>query len=440
MRHAIMSLLVLLSISIATSEAQSKPLSNDDVIQMIGLGLSDDVILEKIRSATATNFDTSTAGLKTLKAAKASDAVLKTIIDVEVSHIHLESPKKPDQDDGSAENNTGYMYFQGRGVTQDFQQAMVWFRKAADQHNNASAESNLGWMYENGIGVDQDYEQAVSWYRKAAQQGNVAGQFNLGWMYQHALGVNQDYKQAVIWYRKAADQGNVSGENQLGMLYKDGNGVPRDDQQAAMWFRKAADQGAPTAQLNLGWMYANGRGMAQDYEEALALYRKAADHGGNVQPYLDELPLSVRAYAATMGLTGDQASGAVSSAPASAASGAQQSGMTPSAQSRPSSPFSRTNSNSGNFPVTFEVLNWTASADGEHCEMQLSMGGATYLVSNDYTDKQVHFKECPIHTSGEAIRGRIANRWFGKTIELLGFDQRKSKYYAERWYVEGTSR
>jgi hypothetical protein len=40
------------------------------VIEMAGLGLPDDVIIEKIQTATATDFDTSVAGLKALKAAK----------------------------------------------------------------------------------------------------------------------------------------------------------------------------------------------------------------------------------------------------------------------------------------------------------------------------------------------------------------------------------
>ena len=43
--------------------------------------------------------------------------------------------------------------------------------------------TNLGRMYANGRGVEQDDEQAVFWYRKAAEQGHASAQFNLGWMY-----------------------------------------------------------------------------------------------------------------------------------------------------------------------------------------------------------------------------------------------------------------
>lgn len=81
MRRFMISLLsVFLIFPVARSQTASKPLSNDDVIQMVSVGLADDVIIEKIRSATKTDFDTSIDGLKTLKAAKVSDSVLKAMI------------------------------------------------------------------------------------------------------------------------------------------------------------------------------------------------------------------------------------------------------------------------------------------------------------------------------------------------------------------------
>jgi hypothetical protein len=47
---------------------------------MVGLGLSDDVIIDKIHTTQATEFDTSVAALRTLKAAKVSDAVIRAMI------------------------------------------------------------------------------------------------------------------------------------------------------------------------------------------------------------------------------------------------------------------------------------------------------------------------------------------------------------------------
>jgi hypothetical protein len=248
---------VFLTVTVVSSQVQPKPLSNKDVIEMVSMGLSNDVIIEKIRSVKTTTFDTSVEGLKSLKAAKVSDAVLKAMINPHGSSAEKQIGQDRQLDDGTADNN-------------------------------------LGWAYEHGPGVKQDYQQALTWYRKSAELGNAVGQYNLGWMYQHGLGVKQDYVQAVTWYRRAAGKGLSEAENQLGMLYEDGNGVSRDDRQAVMWFQKAAVQGDAQTKLNLGWMYANGRGVPQDYQQALSWYRKAADQGADLQPYLGDLPSAVR--------------------------------------------------------------------------------------------------------------------------------------------------
>jgi hypothetical protein len=74
-------LLALASVStLSTAQQKSTKLSNPDVIEMVGMGLSDDVILDKIHSAEATEFDTGLEALKTLKASKVSDAVLRAMI------------------------------------------------------------------------------------------------------------------------------------------------------------------------------------------------------------------------------------------------------------------------------------------------------------------------------------------------------------------------
>ena len=185
---------------------------------------------------------------------------------------------KAQQGDADAQCNLGLMYEKGNGVTQDYAQAVAWFRKAAEQ-GYARAQSNLGVMYGNGQGVTQDYAQAVAWFRKAAEQGYARAQSNLGYMYEQGNGVKQDYAQAVAWYRKAAEQGNAIAQNNLGVRYHNGQGVTQDYSQAVAWYRKAAEQGFAHAQYNLGVMYENGQGVTQNYAQAVAWYRKAAEQG-----------------------------------------------------------------------------------------------------------------------------------------------------------------
>ena len=44
--------------------------------------------------------------------------------------------------------------------------------KVAAEKGDAIAQFNLGLSYYHGKGVLQDYAQAVYWYRKAAEQGH----------------------------------------------------------------------------------------------------------------------------------------------------------------------------------------------------------------------------------------------------------------------------
>ncbi|MDP7215749.1 MAG: caspase family protein, partial [Rhodospirillales bacterium] len=113
----------------------------------------------------------------------------------------------------------------------------------------AHAQHGLGYMYENGRGVAQDYAQAVHWYRKAAAQGLAEAQHGLGYMYQNSRGVAQDYAQAVRWYRKAAAQGLAKAQTGLGVMYENGRGVAQDYAKAVRWYRKAAAQGGEGGKL-----------------------------------------------------------------------------------------------------------------------------------------------------------------------------------------------
>jgi TPR repeat protein len=98
-------------------------------------------------------------------------------------------------------------------------------------------------MYHDGRGVKQDYGEALRWFRKSADQGTQWGQLGLGVMYQYGTGVRQNYVQAVSWYRKAAEQGNADAQKALVVLYRQGvKGVPKDESQAVYWETKIFDQ------------------------------------------------------------------------------------------------------------------------------------------------------------------------------------------------------
>jgi hypothetical protein len=100
------------------------------------------------------------------------------------------------------------MYYSGHGVTQDYAEAIKWYRLAAAQ-DDAKAQYYIGVMYYNGQGVTQDYAEAIKWYRLAAAQGDAKAQYNIGVMYYKGQGGSQDYVRAYMWANIAAVQGGA---------------------------------------------------------------------------------------------------------------------------------------------------------------------------------------------------------------------------------------
>ena len=136
--------------------------------------------------------------------------------------------KSPNSSKGNAQANANLEKGNdsGQGVTPDNKEVRQ-YQKAAEK-GDACAQNDLGWCYYKGEGVTRDYNKAVYWYQKAANQGNTQAQCNLGICYEFGKGVAQDYKKAVYWYQKAADRGNARAQCYLGICYKNGEGVTQD--------------------------------------------------------------------------------------------------------------------------------------------------------------------------------------------------------------------
>jgi hypothetical protein len=186
--------------------------------------------------------------------------------------------KAAEQNYAQAQYALGICYDSGDGVTKDEFEAANWYRKAAEQ-NDAEGQFSLGVCYANGRGVEKDYAEAVKWYRRAAEQNHPLAQYNLGVCYGNGQGVTNDYTEAVKWYLKAAEQGVAGSQCRLGLHYDLGSGVSKNVREAAKWYHKAAEQGYAMAQRYLGTCYENGNGVSQNYTEATKWYRKAAEQG-----------------------------------------------------------------------------------------------------------------------------------------------------------------
>lgn len=86
-RILVLSLLSMLACCALVAQELTPRMSNKDVIEMVGLGLSEDTILEKIRTAEEPKFDTSLEALKALKDAKVPDGVIRQMVNPKAGTI-----------------------------------------------------------------------------------------------------------------------------------------------------------------------------------------------------------------------------------------------------------------------------------------------------------------------------------------------------------------
>ena len=137
-------------------------------------------------------------------------------------------------------NQLGWQYRMGMGVPVDTAEARRDYQRSAEL-GDTTGESQLGWMYAHVEPID--YQLAMKWYRKAADQNDQNAANNIAYLYENGLGVLQDYGQAASWYQKAAANGYARSQFHLGNLYDLGHGVPHDATKARELIKKAADGG-----------------------------------------------------------------------------------------------------------------------------------------------------------------------------------------------------
>ncbi len=91
-------------------------------------------------------------------------------------------------------------------------------RTLAEQ-GDTRAQFVLGTMYRDGRGVAQNAEEMLRWWRLAAEAGNFDAQFALGNVYSSGYRVAQDHVMAYMWFDILATQakeefiGKIAGSN-----------------------------------------------------------------------------------------------------------------------------------------------------------------------------------------------------------------------------------
>ncbi len=225
-----------------------------------------DVTVNALRQEVADGFSTSRIKLfDTLWA-----------LDDEESYPEMMDLLKPllEAEDMSAIARMGRAYRDGKGVPQDLDEAVRWFRWAyekdpvwlselcdlllksdrEDYHKLALeiclercdrsaryAYGFLGRIYRDGKGVEKDLRASAEWYKRAVEYGVEWAPmelFDVLWTFND----RREDTQLLALIRPQAEAGNVSAMGRLGRMYHRGRGVPKDHILARRWLRRAADR------------------------------------------------------------------------------------------------------------------------------------------------------------------------------------------------------
>ncbi|UDF04138.1 SEL1-like repeat protein [Asticcacaulis sp. AND118] len=191
------------------------------------------------------------------------------------------------------------MYLEGLGTPRNPKEAIVWFRKVAEQpvdlskphpfdpkdpeymNSRAEATMTLAKIYLTGYGVPRDQKEALKWFEKAASIGFIPASKIVGDVYYYGNGVPKDLNKAFRNYSEAAKFGYAPAQYAVAQILEFGEGdIKADPQKALGWYSEAAKVKHPGALYAIAVAYDSGEGVAADPQKALVFYKEAAV-GGN---------------------------------------------------------------------------------------------------------------------------------------------------------------
>jgi len=111
----------------------------------------------------------------------------------------------------------GRIYERGRGTGKSFEEAAIWYQKAADSGSH-TAKARLGKMYLEGRGVKKNINKAYKLLTDAAKNNVPSAQYQLAIMYEIGIGIGEDTSKALYWYKKAAKLGHYQAERKVKKL------------------------------------------------------------------------------------------------------------------------------------------------------------------------------------------------------------------------------
>lgn len=147
---------------------------------------------------------------------------------------------KAEAGDTDAQFRVGVAYDFGKGAPRDGNEAMKWYRMAAEK-GNAEAQNSFG----SGLQAEKRYAEALAWYEKASSQGHALAINNLAYLYDLGLGVKQDRRKGFELYSRAADLGSAESMWNMANMHGAGQLGEKDMVAACVWSKRARKYSKP---------------------------------------------------------------------------------------------------------------------------------------------------------------------------------------------------
>lgn len=142
------------------------------------------------------------------------------IINFEIAAIHGYS---------EAILNIESIYLDKNNKNKDFNKLFLFLDKGK-KYDNPVINFKIGYYYYKGIGVTQSYEDAVIYFRKASIKGDINADYFLGICYKNGYGVEKNIAESNRYLQKSFENGSFYAyeelydsyaENEVAEIYRD---------------------------------------------------------------------------------------------------------------------------------------------------------------------------------------------------------------------------
>ena len=180
--------------------------------------------------------------------------------------------------DKRCQNQLGIWYEYGVGTEQNYQLALEWYKKSAEQEY-VSAYANLGRLYRMGEGVEKDLEESLKYYVLGANENDPNCTFELGRCYFNGYGVEKNIAKAFSYFKTAASYDEPLAKYELFICYYKGLGTEKNEKAALKVLKEAVKLKHPRSCYSLGVCYQWGILVEKNERKAFKLYKESAELG-----------------------------------------------------------------------------------------------------------------------------------------------------------------